>query len=182
MESIEKFVAQGTLKGHELFMSTDNSTAKGTSFKGTSLSEKLFDLVLRLRKIEMEGEWVFHLIHVAGATQMIWSGGDTLSRGDHNAGMMTGEDMLSFILLAKSASERADDLLSWIHSWDGDAGIIDRKCQWFLLQNGVVCTLKEEPMSGCRLWRRLQLLLNSWARPYILSGPIQHTLCLMTAN
>jgi hypothetical protein len=121
VESIEKFVADGTLKGHELFMFTDNSTAEAAFFKGTSSSEKLFDLVLRLRKIEIEGELVIHLIHVAG-TRMIWSGVDGLSRGDHNAGVMTGESMLSFVPLAKSASERSDDLLSWVHSWAGDAG------------------------------------------------------------
>lgn len=121
VESIETFVAKGTLKGHELFMFTDNSTAESAFFKGMSSSEKLFDLVLRLRKIEMAGELVIHLIHVAG-TRMIWSGGDALSRGDHNAGVMTGEEMLSFVPLAKSASARSNELLSWVHSWAGAGG------------------------------------------------------------
>ena len=30
--------------------------------------------------------------------------------------------MLPFVPLAKSASERSGDLLSWVHSWAGDAG------------------------------------------------------------
>jgi hypothetical protein len=121
VESIENFVKSGELEGHELFMFTDNSTAESAFFKGTSSSKKLFELVLRLRKIEMEGNLKIHLIHVAG-TRMIWSGIDGLSRGDHNAGVMTGESMLSFVPLSKSASERSKNLLSWVHSWAGDAG------------------------------------------------------------
>jgi hypothetical protein len=61
VESIVNFVATGTLSGHELFMFTDNSTAESAFFKGTSSSEKLFDLVLQLRKIEMEGSYTFNL-------------------------------------------------------------------------------------------------------------------------
>jgi hypothetical protein len=68
----------------------------------------------------MEGELYIQLIHVAG-TRTIWSGVDGLSRGDHNAGVMTGESMLSFVPLSKNASKRSIDLLSWVHSWAGDA-------------------------------------------------------------
>jgi hypothetical protein len=78
VEIIESRVADGSLCGHELFMFTDNSTAEAAFFKGTSTSEKLFDLVLRLRKIEMEGNLFIHLVHVSG-TRMIWSGVDGLS-------------------------------------------------------------------------------------------------------
>jgi hypothetical protein len=97
-------------------MFTDNSTAESAFFKGTSSSEKLFDLVLRLRKIEMEGDLFIHLVHVAG-TRMIWSGVDGLSRGDHNAGVMAGDSMLSFVPLSQSADERSASLLPWIESW-----------------------------------------------------------------
>jgi hypothetical protein len=69
----------------------------------------------------MEGDLSIHLIHVAG-TQMIWSGVDGLSRGDYNAGVMTGEKMLYFVPLAESASDRSNELLYWVHSWAGDAG------------------------------------------------------------
>jgi hypothetical protein len=116
VEMIEKHVEDGTLKGHELFMFTDNSTAESAFFKGTSSSEKLFELVLRLRKIEMAGSLFIHLVHVAG-TRMIWSGVDGLSRGDHNAGIMAGEEMLSFVPLAQSAAERSSRLLPWVESW-----------------------------------------------------------------
>jgi hypothetical protein len=97
-------------------MFTDNSTAEAAFFKGTSTSEKLFNLVLRLRKIEMKGQLFIHLIHVAG-TRMIWSGVDGLSRGDHNGGVMAGEDMLSFVPLSQSAAERSSSLLPWVKKW-----------------------------------------------------------------
>jgi hypothetical protein len=117
VEVIESLVKQGTLRGHELFLFTDNSTAESAFFKGTSSSEKLFNLVLRLQKIEMEGELFIHLVHVAG-TQRIWSGVDGLSRGDRNAGVMAGDCMLSFVpLLSQSVNERSPKLLPWIHSW-----------------------------------------------------------------
>jgi hypothetical protein len=87
VETIESLVAEGTLSGHELFMFTDNSTAEAAIFKGTSTSKKLFNLVLQLRKIEMEEILFIHLVHVAG-TRMIWSGVDGLSRGNQNAGIL----------------------------------------------------------------------------------------------
>jgi hypothetical protein len=116
VEMIETLVENGTLRGHELFLFTDNSTAESAFFKGTSSSEKLFNLVLHLRKIEMSGDLFLHLVHVSG-TRMIWSGVDGLSRGDHNAGVMAGDDMLSFVPLSQNAAERSPQLLPWIKSW-----------------------------------------------------------------
>ena len=110
VKTIENQVSDGSLSGHELFMFTDNSTAEAAFFKGTSTSEKLFELVLRLQKIEMEGDLFIHLVHVAG-TRMIWSGIDGLSRGDHNAGVMAGEAVLSFVPLSQNAAERSTSLL-----------------------------------------------------------------------
>jgi hypothetical protein len=43
----------GDLKGTEVFIFTDNSTAERAFFKGSSQSRILHDLVLRLRKLEM---------------------------------------------------------------------------------------------------------------------------------
>jgi hypothetical protein len=116
VEVIESLVSKGALAGHELFMFTDNSTAEAAFFKGTSQSEKLFELVLRLRKIEMEGHLFIHLIHVAGS-RMISTGVDGLSRGDHNAGVMAGDSMMSFVPLAQNAAERSAALLPWVKSW-----------------------------------------------------------------
>jgi hypothetical protein len=104
VETVKSLARKGALQGHELFTFTDNSTSESAFFKGTSSYEKLFDLVLRLWKIEMEGNLFIHLIHVAG-TRMIWTGVDGLSCGDRNAGVMAGGSM------------RSASLLPWIESW-----------------------------------------------------------------
>ena len=44
----------GELKGTDLFLFTDNSTLEAAFFIGSSKSEKLFKLVLCLRKLEMQ--------------------------------------------------------------------------------------------------------------------------------
>jgi hypothetical protein len=71
VEVIESLVSKGRLAGHKLFMFTNNSTAEAAYFKGTLQSKKLFELVLRLRKIGMEGHLFIHLIHMAGTQS--WS-------------------------------------------------------------------------------------------------------------
>jgi hypothetical protein len=42
---------------------------------------------------------------------MIWQGSDALSRGDKNAGIMAGKDILSFVPLHKQAIDRYENLL-----------------------------------------------------------------------
>ena len=116
VEYIEDIFTQGLLDNCELFMFTDNATAEAAYFKGSSKSEALFNLVLRLRKIEMSGKCVLHMIHIAG-TRMIWQGTDGLSRGDRNAGVMAGDSMLSFVPLHLSAMDRSPVLLEWCTSW-----------------------------------------------------------------
>jgi hypothetical protein len=130
VEAIEQVFKDGLLNHCELFMFTDNSTAEAAYFKGTSSSRDLFDLVLRLRAIEMTGLCMLHVVHVAG-TRMIWQGTDGLSRGDRNAGVMAGESMLSFIPLHKSATERSSQIVPWIEKWytpNTDQG----RALWFL--------------------------------------------------
>jgi hypothetical protein len=66
------------LDGHEVFMFTDNTTAEAAHFHGTTKNGKtLFELILRLRRIEMTGTCRIVMIHVAGK-RMIWQGSDGL--------------------------------------------------------------------------------------------------------
>ena len=116
VEYIEEAFNEGLLDNCELFMFTDNATAEAAYFKGSSKSESLFKLVLRLRKIEMSGKCIIHMIHIAG-TRMIWQGTDGLSRGDRNAGVMAGQSMLSFVPLHLSAGQRSSTLIKWCTSW-----------------------------------------------------------------
>jgi hypothetical protein len=76
----------------------------------------LFELVLRLRLLEMHAGWKLHVIHIAG-TRMIRQGADGLSRGDMLTGVMGGESMLHFVPLHLSALERSPLLRPWIESW-----------------------------------------------------------------
>jgi hypothetical protein len=83
-------IREGKLKeGSELFVFTDNSVAERTLYKGSSSSLKLHHMILELRKMEMEGQFIIHFIWIAGKS-MIAQGSDGLSRGDFSSGVMNG--------------------------------------------------------------------------------------------
>jgi len=115
-QSLEVESEKGNLKGSEVFLFTDNSTAESAYFKGTSSSKKLFQIVMRLRKMEFASGIKINFIHVAGS-RMIQQGTDGLSRGDFSEGVMKGISMLSFIPLHLTAWERASTLKQWIIDW-----------------------------------------------------------------
>ena len=120
VESLEAQVEDGRIRGAEVFLFTDNSTAEAVFFKGNSTSERLFELMLRLRKIEMKGDLLLHVIHVAG-TRMIEEGADGGSRGDLSQGAMAGHSVIDFVPLHLSALERSSELEPWIRSWWDEA-------------------------------------------------------------
>ena len=116
VDTLEKMKAEGELKGTEIYVFTDNSTAECAFFKGTSKSEKLHDLVLRLRLLEGEASCRVHFVHVAGK-RMIAQGADGLSRGNLTEGVMGGWSMGDFVPLHLGALERSKPLEKWIRSW-----------------------------------------------------------------
>jgi hypothetical protein len=93
-------------------MFTDNGVTEHAYFRGTSKSKQLFDLVLKLHKLEMKGDLHIHLIWVAG-TQMIAQGMDGVSRGDLCNGVMSGVSMLNFVPLNEGRDSRAPNLVVW---------------------------------------------------------------------
>ena len=95
VEALEKHVREGKLADCEVFLLTDNLVAENAFCKGSSSSRTLFDLVLRLRKVELEGRIILHMIHVSGK-RMIASGVDAFSRGDTTRGVMQGNNLLSY--------------------------------------------------------------------------------------
>jgi hypothetical protein len=95
---------------------SDNSTAEGVFYKGNSTSKKLFELVLRLQRMEMEGELILHVIHVA-STRMIKEGANGGSRGDFTQGVMAGKAILDYVPLNLSALSRLSKVEPWICSW-----------------------------------------------------------------
>ena len=116
IDGLEQQIKAGRIVGAEVFLFTDNSTAEAVYFKGNSTSKKLFELMLRLRKLEMDASLILHVVHVAG-TRMIAEGGDGGSRGDLTQGVMAGKPILDYIPLHLTALEREPKLEEWIRSW-----------------------------------------------------------------
>ena len=113
VESLEVEVRDRGLSDTEIFLFTDNTTAEAAYWKGNSKSEKLFDLILRLRLLEMNSDLIIHVIHVAG-TRMMAQGTDGISRGDKSMGVMRGIPMEDFCPLHESAFQRSLALKSWL--------------------------------------------------------------------
>ena len=116
VNAVEKLYREGLLKNYELFLYTDNSVADYAYYRGSSSSRLLFLLILRLRKIQMAGLLILHVIHISGR-KMIECGVDGLSRGMTNKGVMQGIPMLHYLPMHMLAIERSDGLLPWIRTW-----------------------------------------------------------------
>jgi hypothetical protein len=111
-------------------MFTDNMVSENAFYRGTSSSPILFELVMRLRLLEMHGGWKLHVIRITGK-RMIQQGADGLSRGYIMYGGMRGVDMLSFVPLVNGSDERSRSLKRWVHTW----WKIDSPAKW-LTQEG----------------------------------------------
>ena len=144
VESLELQVRNGELCACEVFIFTDNSTAESVFYKGNSDSPKLFELILRLRRIQLEGDLSLHVIHVAGK-RMIAQGTDGGSRGDLNQGVMMGHSMLEYVPLNLSAVDRQPKVLQWVESfWESKLGQLQYldPAGWFTTGH----------QGGCCLW------------------------------
>lgn len=92
VETLEEIGQQGKLAGVEVFLFTDNSTAEAAFNRGSSSSVRLFELVKKVKLLEMHHQARVHVIHVAG-TRMMKQGTDGLSRGCLVEGVMKGESI-----------------------------------------------------------------------------------------
>ena len=92
-------------KGTEVFIFTDNFVFESIFYKGSSTLPRLHEVVVELRKLEMSGDFIVHVVWIAG-TRMITQGSDGLSRGDNSTGAMAGKDFLDYIPLNLNAFER----------------------------------------------------------------------------
>lgn len=113
VESLERLAASEGIAGFEIFLFTDNSTAEAAFYNGTSSSRKLFQLVVRLRRLEILHGCKLHFIHVAG-TRMIAQGTDGVSRGDCSEGVMGGDTMLQHVPLHLTCLQRSPALQAWL--------------------------------------------------------------------
>ena len=119
VDTLIEMEKEESLRGFEIFLFTDNSTAEAAFFNGSSSSEKLYELVLSLRKMEMDLGTKFHLCHVSGERMKI-QGSDGLSRGNLNVGVMAGKDMLSFVPIHLKPTDRCDTIRGWVEGWTGE--------------------------------------------------------------
>jgi hypothetical protein len=119
IETLEKEEELGGLEDSMVFFSTDNEVFEECAYKGTSSSPLLYDLILRMKKIEMRTGCLFYVFHVAGR-RMIAQGTDGVSRGNLAEGVMAGVPMAEFLPLHLSPVVRAPGLLTWVRSWLGN--------------------------------------------------------------
>ena len=135
IETLERLGELGELIGREVFLFTDNSVSESIAAKGSSSSPKLYDLVVRLYRLEMKYLCKLEIVHDVAGTRMIDQGTDGLSRGDMYEGVMAGSSMLSFIPLHKSAGERSPGIIPWVQSWAsgcrGEAAELLTPSGWF---------------------------------------------------
>jgi len=161
VDTIKEEAGAGRLRDCELFIFTDNSTAEGCFYRGTSKSRYLHALVLELRKVEMTFGMTIHVVHISGR-RMIAQGTDGCSRGSMMEGVMAGKDMLTFIDLSRSALERYPQLINWVRSWTRHPDLEPLTPEgWFEEGHGITGGVKDkhgvwipthEPKGNLHLW------------------------------
>ena len=80
IEALESEADMGNLNGALVVLAVDNSTVESCLYKGNSSSPKLFQLILRFKKMELKTGSKFIVSHVAGE-RMKFQGTDGISRG-----------------------------------------------------------------------------------------------------
>jgi hypothetical protein len=130
VESLEEEAETGHLDHATVYLFTDSTVVELSLYKGTSKSPKLLKLVIRVKLLETRRGIRILVSHVSGL-RMIAEGGDGVSRGSLNEGVMAGENMLTFIPLHLSAIERSPLLLEWIQTWTGPELEALEPADWF---------------------------------------------------
>ena len=76
---VKRLVLEGRIdEGSEVFVVTDNAVSESIFYKGSTKVSLLHDLVVELRKIELEKKLIIHVIWCSGK-RMIQIGVDGLS-------------------------------------------------------------------------------------------------------
>ena len=89
---------------------------EGCLYKGNSPVKKLFELVVRVKKLELVYGCQISVTRVSG-NMMQAQGTDGVSRGLFKEGVTTGLNMLSFCPWDKSALEASPGLKGWLTSY-----------------------------------------------------------------
>jgi hypothetical protein len=84
--------------------------------KWTAGSRSLFELIVMLYKLQMEFDFILHVIWIAG-TRMIQQGTDGLSQGEENGLATCGLSLGGMVKLHLNAIKRSPALKDWIRGW-----------------------------------------------------------------
>jgi hypothetical protein len=130
VDALREEEKKGNLINAFIFMGTDNSTVECAIVKGNSSSEKLYELALEVRVIEMRNNAKVMVSHISG-DRMRAQGTDGVSRGQLKEGVSAGKSMLSFIPLHLDAIERSPAVEPWLKSWLGEDAEVLTPEGWF---------------------------------------------------
>ena len=128
---VEQAGKKGWLKESTVLIATDNKVVEACIYKGNSSSPKLFDLIVRLKLMEVRHGFKVQVTHVSGK-RMQAQGTDGVSRGSLKEGVAVGKEMIAFCPWGKSALTTSPDLRSWISAWGGKNIIFLRPHDWYL--------------------------------------------------
>ena len=132
---------------------TDNSTVKGAIYKGTSTNKELLKIVIEFFDLQFEYGFNAIVTHVAG-TRMIAQGGDGLSRGATNEGVMNGENYLLFIPFHLSAIDCSPQIKEWLISWASNQKLTFlTPDDWFQKGHNIIGWKEELDRPGNKLWK-----------------------------
>jgi hypothetical protein len=122
---------------------TDNSTVEAALYKGNTPSRKLFELIVRLRTIQLNHDCEILVSHVSGK-RMIAQGTDGISQGCLREGVGTGNSMLSYIPLHLNAGECNTGMKEWIERWAGkDIEFLSPE-DWFVRGHDIIRSVKDK--------------------------------------
>jgi hypothetical protein len=147
VDVVEEEAHEGYLKGVELWLFTDISTAESCFHKGSSSSKILHESVLKQRKMEFEFDFTLYIVHVA-CTCMIAQVTDGLLQGVFLEGVLAGYSMLSFIDIARGALDCQPGLVHYLHDCVNQAlnqrTIILEIGNWFDRGHGILGGSKDQ--------------------------------------
>jgi len=143
VETLEEESLDGRLDGAMLIVATDNSTVESAVYKGNSTNEKLFDLVVRLRLLELKVGGKFIISHVSGK-RMVHQGTDGISRGHLREGITVANMMLDFCPWHKSALDRSPQLIEWLKRTFGRSLEVLTPEGWFTRGHDHIGSYKDE--------------------------------------
>ena len=131
VEGLEEEAKKGKLFNTLLFFFTNNSIAESAIAKGNSPSRHLFELVLRIKALQMKYGFKLYVIHIAG-TQMIEQGIDGLSQGAVKVQGLNLKTLKEYAPINLNALERSDTLMSQIKSWIAKDHFLLSLKYWYL--------------------------------------------------